>query len=587
MPDYRDEYIPHDDPRASEGRSLIEEMYSLTDTSPLDLNGKQKDRIRAYFDASSFAFNWFIFGHCDMNSTIHAEMCAIIDCWGWAKTKSGEWTRDPGDEPVANDYRRLMIQVPRESFKTSLGTKAGALHQITKRPDHPVVIYNERLDNTKKWLRAIRETIENSLLFQVVYRDLLPRGIYPGDNRSMPRSWPWSDEKLQLERNVIGIPETSITAMGVGAASAGGHWPVLIFDDLISEDAVRSPSVMAHVKEWWDNAGYLERPALKGMTLVNCTCWAYEDLYDYILKNYDYTLYRRSALEDADGRPSITGDSIFPEKLSTQELRKQYHRNPSQFLTQMMNLPLASGGLKFPAAWNRTFDVVDRYGKPAVCVRDSFYDPDAAEVEGAPQEVMLEHMALAVLFDPATARKSLSQTRPHAKNGIVAVGICPWGRRFFFEALSFRKMPYPTLIIIIEMAQRWGIEMMGIEEVTFSEVYRYWIEDILEKEKAYAEFAKTAYCVPLETGGVAKALRIDAMQSPYQQGWYYFNSVGCGPLLEEFSTYPNGMTCDVVDSAAYVEKYLDRPETPTEAENRYWARKRATVIDDRDPITGY
>jgi hypothetical protein len=117
-----------------------------------------------------------------------------------------------------------MIQIPRGFFKTAVGTMANALFRVCKNPDEPVVIFNERLGNSQKWLRAIKEVVQSSVLFQVLYEDLLPPGIAQWDVRSTPKWWKWSDDFLQFQRGKAGIPESSVTALGIGAASAGGHW---------------------------------------------------------------------------------------------------------------------------------------------------------------------------------------------------------------------------------------------------------------------------------------------------------------------------------------------------------------------------
>ncbi len=40
--------------------------------------------------------------------------------------------------------------------------------------DAPVAIFNEKEDNAAMWVRAIRQTVENSIIFQVLFPELLP-----------------------------------------------------------------------------------------------------------------------------------------------------------------------------------------------------------------------------------------------------------------------------------------------------------------------------------------------------------------------------------------------------------------------------
>tara|TARA_Y100000310_G_scaffold344025_1_gene454604 strand:- start:8116 stop:10383 length:2268 start_codon:yes stop_codon:yes gene_type:complete len=224
-----------------------------------------------------------------------------------------------------------MTQIPREFFKTSVGTRANALWQITKEPSKPVAIFNERDTNAKKWLKSIRDVVQSNLLFQQVYRDLLPPGIAKEDSRSTPRWWKWSDEQLDFEGRDIGEPEASISAHGIEAATTGGHWPKLILDDLISVKHKQSEPEMERAREWVRNHVYLMRPAELGLAYVNCTPWTFHDIYRMMLSDFEYKLYRRHALEMSDGTPSLAGDSIFPTKLTTTKLRSMYHRDPFTF----------------------------------------------------------------------------------------------------------------------------------------------------------------------------------------------------------------------------------------------------------------
>ncbi|KKM02712.1 hypothetical protein LCGC14_1781730, partial [marine sediment metagenome] len=225
---------PH---KLEEGRRVLKELETTPGATEQDLSDQQIKMVKYLLDHDLFAFNWFIFRHNDLIESLHGRICNLLNLWGWCELNDGSWTMQPDtsqEQHIKTDYRRLMILIPREFFKTSLATRANSLWKIVNYPNEPVVIVNERLENAKKWMRSIREVVENSLLFQVVYKDLLPPGIARWDNRFRPRNWKWTDDYLQFQRSEIGIPEASLTALGIGAAAAGGHWNWLIKDYLIS-----------------------------------------------------------------------------------------------------------------------------------------------------------------------------------------------------------------------------------------------------------------------------------------------------------------------------------------------------------------
>ena len=567
------------------GLNLLEELALLDNADPRDLSQLEISEIREFLNGDLFAFNWFIFQHQDLIHSLHGEICDIINLWGQVEMNDGTFLTDPGDRTdIKMDYRRLMIQIPREFFKTSVVTRANALWQICREPDRPVCIFNERLENSKKWLRAIREVVEGSILFQVVYQDLLPPGKAVWDTTSTPRNGKWSDEYLMFQRGKLGIPESSLTARGVGAASAGGHWDKIIKDDLISEDAVRSPSEMQFAKDWFDKSLYLERPATKGMDLVVCTPWMYGDLYDYVLETYNYTVYRRSALEDSDGAPSIKGESIFPSKLSTKALRLQHDRDAFGFWSQMQCHPKSGDDSNFDQSWFKGFMApVQVMGQTCTKIDAGHYNPSMSmfNPERAPQEVPMHWIERAILLDPATSRKSQRHAEKFSRHGLICAGIDPWGRRYVFEAKAFRKDPEDTLREVIEMAIRWKTFRVGIEEVVFSEVYRHFLDYMMAREFPTLDLT----VIPVEPHGRSKANRNTAMIPFMRQGYYHFRFETCDPLLQELIEYPNGLTVDAIDALAYLEDVVTRPETPTELEMIHLRKQEQEY--QRDTITGY
>ena len=151
--------------------------------------------------------------------------------------------------------------------------------------------------------------------------------------------------RIRFERDAIGISELSIEPHGIGGTAVGKHFSHKILDDIIGEKAVRSPesrAVMDTAIHWVDNSRPLERPAERGLELVNHTPWAYHDVYAHMLKKWEgeYLVYKRHILEDEDGRPDVLhGKSIFPQKMSTLQAKKILKRDPYVNSAQYMCQP--------------------------------------------------------------------------------------------------------------------------------------------------------------------------------------------------------------------------------------------------------
>jgi hypothetical protein len=549
---------------------------STSGGSPEDMTIAQLKELRAYFSdprEGLYRFAWTFFGFHDLIPSLHGEICQLLGKWGSAPA-----------------WNRIMIQVPRGSYKTSLCTMANALWQLTRPEctcpqighphlgaDHTILICNERVDNAKKWLRAIREIVGSSRLFQLLYRDMLPPGVAFNDDRSMPRQWKWTDEELMFERSP-GVPEASLTAAGVGTATTGGHWTHIIKDDLVSEDAKNSETVMERVREWFDASKPLEKPPYKGADLVVCTPWTYRDVYRYILENYDYRLYRRSVLEPG---PDGNLRSLLPHKWTVDELLVEQAANPFRFSAQMMCRPRAGKEQSFDVAWLRYFDLVG----PDIIIRTQHYDPSISEYlydrhdpKAVPARAFpLSWCSMAVLVDPAAAEPNRTSNH-HARTGVLAVARDPWGRNYILDAWAEREEPGTVVDNILRMAQLYGIRSIGIEEVSFSLIYQYW----LRQEAARRKVPVTVFGLP--PLGRRKDDRIERLNPGFRNGLYYVRDhTNLRPFLQEYRDYPYGLTRDLLDALAYDSEILRLPpfqhELAKDSDNHY--------VDTRDPYTGY
>ena len=212
--------------------------------SPKDLTHQQLDLLRTAFedqDVGLFLFSTQIFGYKDLTLSLHLPISRFLGKWGMSQTsRSGTiWTPPTeSDGQVTDSWRRLMVCIPRECFKTSMATRALALWTLARDPDSTIGIFNEKEENAQSWTAAIAEVVEASLLFQLLWRDMIPQGIGFWDKEngvSRPRGLKWGGTGLKFNRPTIGIPELSIEPRGIGGAVTGKHYTHKILDDIIGE----------------------------------------------------------------------------------------------------------------------------------------------------------------------------------------------------------------------------------------------------------------------------------------------------------------------------------------------------------------
>jgi hypothetical protein len=168
-------------PEHLEGFSILQDMEASNGESR-DLTSQQIPALKAMFEDESgmglWLFAYFICGCRDITLKLHLEECWFLSKWGYIELKDGS-------------KRRLMLCVPRDTFKTTIGTRATSLWAASKDPEITVGIFNEAESNVKSWLGSIRNVIECSKLYQDLWKELLPTGIHYEDTRSKPRSLKW------------------------------------------------------------------------------------------------------------------------------------------------------------------------------------------------------------------------------------------------------------------------------------------------------------------------------------------------------------------------------------------------------------
>ena len=582
--------------------AILQELEAQGDPEAArELGAQEVSLLRMLFEDPTVGLFYFakvIFGYKDLTVDLHLPICKFISRWGQSVLRDGTIRTDPPtgywEDQVVDSYRRLMVCIPRECFKTSLCTRANSLWTVLRSEgfNATVGIFNEKQDNSEAWCAAICQVVERNRLLQQIWREAIPRGIGYWDKeagKTRPRNHKWGSTGLLFERGDFGIPELSIEPQSVGGATTGKHYTHKILDDIIGHKAAESEAEMAAAVAWVDTARPLERPAENGNELVVHTPWAYADVYVHMLRKWpgEYKVHKRHILEDVQGYPDpLNGKSIFPEKISTPKAKRLLKTDPFVNSAQYLCVPRAGRDTSFSDEWFQFGAVEGSLGSPYFAIDKEHYDPHVHAIEdynapeGAPRTVALHEMQKAVLLDPAPSKGTELRRDRHAANGIVVVGIDPWGRRYCLAAESLRVGPTDVLTRLMELCERWGTARIGIEEVNFSAVYAPLFEEIIKLKYDWSpEF------FPLMTQGRDKDARIrQALIPKMENKLWYFNKTECSRVVLELQEFPHGATKDLIDALSYTDESVVRPDT---FEERRRKRARQKDRDAARGLTGY
>lgn len=468
------------------------------------------------------------------------------------------------------------------NHNTSVCTRAAPVWHLARDPLHNLTfgIFNEKAENVQAWIFSITQTLERSRLFQLLWPEMLPRGVSLADQErgvTRRRDIKWGAGGVLFERDGV-FPELSIEGHGIGGAVTGKHYTHKILDDIIGKEAAYSPAVMQHAVNWVDNSRPLERPAENGCELVANTPWAFNDVYSHMLTKWpgEYRVYRRHVLENDEGEFDIhDGRPIMPEKFTLRKARslfdkEHYFVNMAQYAC----LPLPSKDIAFDIQWIRYGSVVERGSAPIFRLKPDHYDPTVFDMEcgdtNAPAAVPLSWLNKAILLDPAPSKPAEIKRDPRAGNGIAVVGKDPWGRRYLLECRSEKESPNRILEVLYELSLKWETDLIGIEEVNFSAVYG----------PLYIEIAQYRWpdwrpqLFPLRPKGREKYSRIrQALIAPMESGMWIFNTHGTAKVTREMIEFGiTGSEVDVLDATSYTDEVLDRPQTPTETSRAFYRR---------------
>lgn len=136
---------------------------------------------------------------------------------------------------------RQGVLLPRNHGKTtqSVGRLAW---EVGKNPNLRVKIVCESNSVATGRAKSLREIIESPR-----YRKVFPH-IVPGRT--------WTDEKFSVQRSLIS-PDETVHAYGVSSSVLGGRADLILFDDVVGPDAIRSEASRERTRELIDNAWML------------------------------------------------------------------------------------------------------------------------------------------------------------------------------------------------------------------------------------------------------------------------------------------------------------------------------------------
>lgn len=426
--------------------------------------------------------------HDELAIKEEARQLCVNDLHYLAKTVLGyDRLTDHYHKQMAHDidtpnYKFKLLLHPRGHFKSTIGTEARSVQKLCKNPDERILLTNAKLDNSRKFLRAISNHFSSGPTFRWLWRDWWLEQYttqYHKDIHKEKLDWvlrDTQDEFIVLRPG--NMREASITTGAVDASLVSQHYSSIIADDLINREFVRTVDMVEKSILYFKDLLDLLDPG--GSLEIIGTRWSHVDLYGWIIDefggvaslhvpdNYVSESVMKESLdteeENKDWLISIQpckrddGTPVFPEEFNSKVLDNLLKaKGPYEFGAQYLLNPTPDEHQKFKSEWFQTIDVLPDLSKLDICIT----------------------------VDPA---KSIADNADNT--AMVVCGYDKSNNMFFLdgrdEKLTIDELPE----VLFELVVKWNqlgryVYPVGIESISFQETYVYTLERMMRERRYF------------------------------------------------------------------------------------------------------
>lgn len=255
-----------------------------------------------------------------------------------------------------NAIKKFHIEAPRGHAKTECVAINYPSWLIGKYPNININIVTKTADLAESESRTIKTRIESDKKYISIFGDLKPK---------YPRKW--TDKQFIIKRDEISKNPT-IKATGLMGPITGGRSDLIICDDVIDEENIRTRLQLEKVDTWFTK---ILIPTLFpwGAIIVIGTRWSYNDLYRKLLETWPNKVYK-AIIDEAS--QEVLWPNYWPyDKLV--ERRKEI--GTIIFNCQYQNDPTGYEGDLLKSSWLHYWDV----GPPGHVLKFAGIDPAGGE----------------------------------------------------------------------------------------------------------------------------------------------------------------------------------------------------------------
>jgi predicted phage terminase large subunit-like protein len=457
-----------------------------------------------YYSSNFFEFSRDVLQWPDIYEPLHREVCDFVQ--------------------NNIDKKKLLILLPRGTFKSSIITVGYTLWRIVKNPNDRVLISNATYPMAISFLRQVKDHLSKNQTLKDIF----------GDYTAPENNDAWREEYIILKEigaDTSGFRGKEPTVSSVGAESnvTGSHFNVAILDDLVNRDNINTSEQINKIINFYkDTLDVVDAKDGHKQIIIIGTTWHQADLYSYIMDPDngaldDFAVMIKPAYTGEWGK----GELLFPTRLGwnqLEELRRQ--QGPSHFAAQYLLDPVPSEEAIFKA---------------------KFKYFDESDVKPIPTNTF-------ITVDPA-----ISEKKEADYSAMVCVSVDKDNNWYIRDIWRDHVNPKRLIDQIFYWDTKYNPVQIGVESNAFQKVLKFYIYEEMKTRNQFIPVKELTH------SDISKDERIRGLEPRYESGMV-FHSKECDNmryLEDELRRFPRGKNDDVIDALASVLEISYQPKVKT------------------------
>lgn len=405
------------------------------------------------------------------------------------------------------ERKKLLILLPRGSFKSSIVTVGYALHRIVQNPNDRILIANATFPMATQFLGQVKNHLQRNDKLKDIFGD------FSKDADS------WREDRIFIGGDkAYTAKEPTVWAQGVTSNVTGSHFNIAILDDLVNDTNVGTKEQIEKVKQYYRQVLDLVDPAEGGhqRVIIIGTTWHWDDLYAWIQETPEmrenFEVLKLPAYTGEWG----SGELLFPTRLSWDLLaNKKKEQGAYHFSAQYMLDPIPTDEQVF---------------------RPPFKTYEETDIRGL-------ELKKFVTVDPA-----ISEEKTADYSAMTCIGVDKNNDWYILDIWRDKVQPKQLIDQIFYWNEKWKPVSIGIETIAFQKALQYFIYDEMKRRN------RTIPLIELKNTDRSKDERIKGLQPRYEMGSVFHPQRTAVPNVEyledELRRFPKNAHDDIIDSLA-------------------------------------